>query len=1061
MGTGKVTRYNASAGSGKTYKLTSIYLEKLFESKNSYKRILAVTFTNKAAAEMKRKILGRLLSLSAGAGSEMLRQLSSSTGKSEEELTSAAGSSLHAILHDYSNFSVGTIDSFFQKVLKAFTREIGLNHGYIIEIDHSIILKKAVEEMLSAAPGDKALLDWLTEYSNERTEAGKSWNLRDDILKLSEEIFREKFRMIPREDRDKLKEKDFLNNYIARLKKIQSVFNAELRKQAGECKALLESAGVADSMFLRGDKGGVPSFLKMTGQNTRGLWKPATNTVSQVLSAPPVWTSRSGPSPQLKEALSMGFAEKFTALLEYYNAGFARANTATLILDNIYVLGILSNILEHVHNITSSDNRFLLSDSGELLWLIIRDDQTPFIYEKTGNSFDHFMIDEFQDTSHIQWNNFRPLIENSLAEGKDSLVVGDVKQSIYRWRNSDWNILRSVISEQIRSSGLKDEFLDTNWRSRRKIISFNNSLFTVLPAMVDSSGNYAGGKKVLSELYATSSQNYPGGKEGGYVRIEYIGDEDSGFNSAVLSRLPGLIEKLQDDGYSGSDIGILVRTNREGALVLNTVMEYRNTAGSSKLEKYNYNIISSDSLLLSGSAAVNFIISALQRLFDQDERLSLCIMLRNWLILEGADPLAADPADPESEAKRLFPEGFRAFCERLKERSLFEAVEQVIGFFRLGQNPGNSAYLSAFQDCVTEFSSGNSPDIPSFLSWWENAGKSKSVVVSDKPDSMRVITIHKAKGLEFEVVILPFIYWNTGHGSSAPTLWVSPKTPPFDLLKTVPVRYRSEMQYSEFMTDYETETYSCLADNINLLYVAFTRAISRLYGFCPSGARGGSVAGILKEALSSGGPESGFSSCFDSIKGFFAAGTETRREDNKDKTGAESINSGPYYVNTGIRHLHLKFSSDSWLVNDGGNRKSRINHGLLMHEILAGVRTVSDTGDAVKRMILEGRITESEGAEIKSKIESAVSFPAARSWFEPGKMILNEPVILCSDGLMRRPDRVMSSELKVEVVDFKFGAEKREHIIQVKEYIDLIGKIEKKPVEGYLWYVDENKVIRV
>jgi ATP-dependent helicase/nuclease subunit A len=1067
MGSGVLTRYNASAGSGKTYKLTGIYISKLFSSRNSYKKILAVTFTNKAASEMKRKILSQLNSLTEGKDTEFLRKISDASGKPEEEIRSGANQILHSILHDYSSFSVGTIDSFFQKVLKAFSREIGLNHGYIIELDHSLILRHAVEAMLASTSEDPALREWITEYSYERAEGGKGWNLEEDILKLAEEIFREKFRLIPVTERNKLKDRAFLIEYSKEMKSVQTDFSRKLQSCYKACTNLLEKHNVTDEMFFRGARGGVPSFLKMITEGVQSTWKPPTATVSQVLETPPVWTSKSGPSPQLKNALDDGFGELFTECLRYYNENFIPANTAIFISENIYILGILSNILEQVHLITSSENRFLLSDAGELLWLIIKEDQTPFIYEKTGNQFDNFMIDEFQDTSHIQWNNFRPLIENSMAEGKDNLVAGDVKQSIYRWRNSDWKILKSVLNEQIRDSGLKDEYLDTNWRSSSNIISFNNSLFTVLPRLIDRSEKNNTGSLVLEDLYTDAVQKYPGKKDGGYVRIEFIEDDEKPFSETALSRLPGIIEELQDRGYSGSDIGILVRTNREGASVLNMILEYREAADNEKRSKYNYNVISSESLLLSTAPSVSFIMALLHGLYEDDNRLSLALMLRNWMFLSGSDPNTADMSDVESETERLFPEGYREFLKDVRQMTLFEAVEKIILFFKLGGDHGNTAYLSSFQDCVLEYSGAFSADIPSFLEWWENNGARKSVVVSDQPDSIRVMTIHKSKGLEFRAVIIPFISWSMGHGSSGPALWVNPANSPFNKLGIVPVRYKADLQYSEFAGEYFNETYNSLVDNTNLLYVAFTRAVDCLYGFCPSKGKSGTISTMLREAFFSedqgivSSDEIKLKDSFDPGTGLFMYGKLPENQVKKKTGDTGRIAAGSYYVNHGINRLHLKFHGENWLQKAPEERKNRINYGLVMHEILESVKVVDDIPEAIRNMLMQGRIAERDEPEILERMSKAMSRPEVKEWFLPGLKVMNETEILTADGTARRPDRVIVADDRVIIIDFKFGKEKNQYLKQVKEYSELIKDIENKPVEAYLWYIDNDKIVKV
>jgi ATP-dependent helicase/nuclease subunit A len=1066
MKPGILTKYSASAGSGKTYKLTGIYLERLFGSRTSYKRILAVTFTNKAAADMKRKILTQLYSISKGEHSDMADELSVITGRPHNELAREAGNILRNILHDYSFFNVGTIDSFFQRILKAFTREIGLQHGYTIETDHSSILRLAVEETLENSGRDKALGEWITEYVRDRIEEGKSWNLKEDIISLAEQVFTEKFRLISAEERERLKDREFLSSYLKELRSLRSGFDKKLSEYASKCSEILDLYNINDDMFLRGNSGGVPSFIRLMKDGHGKFCKPLTATVSRTLETPPVFTAKAGPSPQLREALENGFQDLFVEAVSYYNNNFHSANTSVFITQNIYVLGILSDILENIHAITTAENRFLLSDAGELLWLIIKDDQTPFIYEKAGNTYENFMIDEFQDTSLIQWNNFKPLIDNSLAQGFGNLVVGDVKQSIYRWRNSDWKILGRMVQEQFGNNRITTEYLNTNWRSRKNLIAFNNSLFSVLPALLDNSEKNNTGNLVLGDLYSDVLQNCPEKHDGGFVRIEFIEEEENGFKNTVLEKIPAILEEMQDHGYSGKDIGILVRSNAEGSDVLRSVLEYSAGAGEDKRNKYNYNIISNESLLISGSSAIEFIISLLTRIFDPSDNISRAVMVRSWLLSTGKNPLSADLSDPESLAA-ILPDGSADFLLRISQMPLFEAVEKIILFFGLGQFNENTAYLNAFQDCVLEFSRDNSSDISSFMEWWEDSGVKKSIVLSDKQDSIRVMTIHKSKGLEFKVVIIPFINWNLGHGRFPPTLWLKPQNEPFSKLGLVPVKYRADLQYSYFDMDYFSESYYALVDNVNLLYVAFTRAVDCLIGFAPVKASSVSIATLLYEsfqqpaAIGNGKPVADLKSSFDLVNRLFSFGEMPDNVNITDKISEERIESGGYYVNSGLNRVHLRFHGQNWIMKLDEPQKNKLNYGRIMHEIFESIRTLDDIPSAVRKKIVEGSITGNERDEVTSRLEKAVSRPEISEWFKPGLKILNEAEILTTGGGVKRPDRIIIDNDRVVVIDFKFGAEKRSYTQQVGNYKNLLMNMGYKSVSGFLWYVDNDKIIEV
>ena len=397
---------------------------------------------------------------------------------------------------------------------------------------------------------------------------------------------------------------------------------------------------------------------------------------------------------------------------------------------------------------------------------------------------------------------------------------------------------------------------------------------------------------------------------------------------------------------------------------------------------------------------------------------------------------------------------------------LFESVEKIILFFRLGDNRGNTAYLNSFQDCVLEYSGAFSADIPSFLEWWDDNGVKRSVVVSDQPDSIRVMTIHKSKGLEFKIVFVIGLVEGitpTKRGD----LWVNPVNSPFNNLGIVPVKYKADLQYSEFAEDYFSEAYSALVDNINLLYVAFTRAVDCLYCFCPAKGRSGTIATVLREAFNCEDPAIisknviKLKDSFDPGSDIFTYGQLPENPVRKDTYGTSRITAGGYYVNHGIQRLHLKFHGENWLQNAPEERKIKINYGMLMHEILESVKVIEDVPDAIGKMLLDGRITGNEKPEIESRILKAMSRREVMDWFQPGLKIMNESDILTADGTARRPDRVIIKNDKVIIIDFKFGIEKSEYLNQVREYEVLLEEIENKPVEGYLWYVDIDKIVIV
>jgi ATP-dependent exoDNAse (exonuclease V) beta subunit len=1062
MGQGTLTIYSASAGSGKTYKLTSIYLAHLFRSRYSYRKILAVTFTNKATAEMKSRILDHLHKLAVGENSDYLPGLVKSTGKTEEWIRNESKEILNSILHDFSRFSVSTIDSFFQKVLRAFAREVGLHSGFSIELDHTTILSTAVDEMIASATVDTQLKNWLITYAKSNIEEEKSWNLKNTIISLAEELFKEKYKILSFEERSKLEDKKFLLEYIKKIRLISHSFEKELIAFGKRASEIISEFELTDDLFYRKGQG-IPAFVRSM---VSGTIKGPNSYVREIASEPPRW-STGNPAPQLGIAIGKGLDAILLDAINFYDKNIVAYNSAVSVLSNIYALGILSDVLHNVHLITTSENSFLLSDAGELLNLITREDQSPFIYEKVGNRYENFMIDEFQDTSIIQWNNFKPLIENSMAEGNDNLVVGDVKQSIYRWRNSDWRILGKVLVNMVDNDRIFSNPLTTNWRSRSNIIKFNNSLFTIIPDQLDIALSGEELTESFKRIYSEAIQEDPCKKDGGFVRLEFVANNNEQiWQEIVLDRLPVIIESVQDKGYKASDIGIIVRDGKEGGLVLNALINYNNKYPEN-IDKYNFNAVSNDSLLLSNSPVIIFIVSVITVVNDQHDYISRAIMLRFFLMSTGDEE--AENVSLQSDkliegSRAYFPDGYEDFMERIRQMPLFEATESIIKFFRLGDYSWNVPFLNTFQDYILNFTGSKNADIQTFLDWWEESGKKKSVVLPGNQEAIRILTIHKSKGLEFKVVILPFLSWNLDHmASKQPVLWVRPDSPPFNDLGIVPVKYSKDLTNTIFADFYKEEKYSVYLDNINLLYVALTRAKDVLYGFSVDNPRSeNTIAGILKNAISGtpeldDGKEFTLNSHYSDENKVFEYGEipENRRE----TTVKKDLISSRYFVSQSMESLKLKLHGENYFSSENQTIREKINYGNVMHEVFEGINTPSDIPNAVRKLVLEGKLSEEESDDIERRVNEMVRIPQVADWFMPDNKVLREAGILLPSGVTRRPDRVIFKMGKTTIIDFKFGEENSHYSEQVNQYRNLLLDMGYKDIDAYIWYVDKNKIV--
>lgn len=642
-----LTVYRASAGAGKTHKLTGEYLTLLFTGPGAFRRILAVTFTNKATDEMKTRIVDELYNLASGRKSDYVELLKSTYSLTEVQVRKQAAKILIDILHDYSAFNISTIDRFFQQTMRAFTREIGLQGGYGIEMDQELVLTTAIDNLLSdlEKPESKDLLGWLLRFAEDKIESGGEWNLRKDIMALSREVFKESYKAfseaVGRDIEDKKALEDYKNELYGIIRSVEAT-----AKELGERGlAILNKYGLKVTDF----KGGSRSPLTLLDRLVQGEMKEPSATfigLADNLDGCFTKTVSLGTRQIIGCAFEDGLNDCIKGIISLFG-NLTAYNTAREIVRYYYTLGILTDVSRQIAAYREEKNVMLIADTTELLSKVIEGSDAPFIYEKTGTHVDHYMIDEFQDTSGMQWNNFRPLIEESLAHSRDNLIVGDVKQSIYRFRNSDWKLLDEQVQADFSSEEIHEETLKDNWRSCRNIVEFNNALFTTLPGVLQAVYNEALSVSSLSEeqraafftkimsAYDKSFQQVPPPfmQKDGHVRIEFLsGDNEKDWKEEALGRLPGVLEKLQDNGYALKDIAILVRTNQEGAQVADTLLAYKEEHPSNR---YNYDIISDEALFVSGSTAVRFMVSLLRYLKNPEDRTNGQIALYSYQVLKG------------------------------------------------------------------------------------------------------------------------------------------------------------------------------------------------------------------------------------------------------------------------------------------------------------------------------------------------------------------------------------------------------------------------------------------
>lgn len=745
-------------------------------------------------------------------------------------------------------------------------------------------------------------------------------------------------------------------------------------------------------------------------------------------------------------------------------------NSCQLSLRYINNVRLLANIDEEVRRLNYENNRFLLSDTNVLLHNLVHDGDSSFVFEKIGTTIRNVMIDEFQDTSRMQWDNFRLLLLEGLSQGENSLIVGDVKQSIYRWRNGDWGILNGL-KDHIESFPINVKTLTTNRRSAGNIIEFNNKVFTAACHTLNDIYKSEQGEecKDLKEAYVDVCQEKDKDPDGGYVKVTFLTEkEEMAYVEDTLQQLANETQLLVTAGIQLKDIAILVRKNKTIPLVADYFD--KNTP---------YKIVSDEAFQLNASLAICMIMDGLRYLSNPENRIAkaqLAAAYQNEILKNNIDlnTLLLNDID------EYLPVSFIEQQKKLRLMPLYELMEKLFGLFEMSRIKQQDAYLCAFFDAVVEYLQNNSSEMSAFIAFWEET-LSQKTIPSGEVEGIRIISIHKSKGLEYHTVLLPFCDWNMEKERSLTHLiWCTPKVAPFNDLDIVPVNYSTAMQQSIYREEYLNERLQLWVDNLNLLYVAFTRAKKNLIIWGKDGLKG-TVSELLQQAMgqisipqhehgSSHLEKSEDNTDTDNIA--YEMGTlylsEEKRTDgiikNKLLMNPEKI---PLHLESLESNIEFKQSNRSaeFIRGEEETGERYIRQGQLLHNLFSVIRTQDDIPSAIERLRFEGIIESAEQErQIKKLTEWALNHPLVKEWYSGNWELYNECAIIYKEKgelQTRRPDRVMMKDGKVVVVDFKFGKKRTDYNKQVRGYMNLLSDMGYENIRGYLWYVFDNEFVEV
>ena len=1073
-----LTVYRASAGSGKTFTLALEYIKLLVENPQSFRQTLAVTFTNKATEEMKTRILSDLYGIAKGLKNSdaLLEKIKESSVFSEQQIRDRAWLSLQLLIHNYNYFRVETIDAFFQTVLRNLAKELDLSANLKIELNDAQVEQQAVDELIESLDETSLLLYWILDYIHENIEDDKSWNVISQIKNFGLNIFKDYYKKNQKELSQILEQKDFFKNYSQKLRNIRSKAKAQLAEVADNFFDTIEANGYGVDDFSRKSSGPCGYFIKLKSGDFVDDEKIFNKTAQEAAFIPERWVVKKLAKPG--EPIYDFVCDTLMQMLN--NAENIRIKQvklykrADLTLRHLSQLRLLGCIGDKVTELNNEVNRFMLSDTQTLLSSMIEDSDSPFIFEKIGTQLENIMIDEFQDTSTVQWENFKVLLKETMSREGKNLIVGDVKQSIYRWRSGDWRLLNDI-DKQFSEGEVSECSLATNYRSSKNIVRFNNEFFKCASEIEYNELSEINGQEAeqMRKAYADVEQQIPENKDKeniGKVEIKLLPDEE--YTESMLAQTLEKVKELKSLGVADKDIAILVRTNplirQIGDYFMQNMPEVQ--------------LVSDEAFHLDASQAVNILVYAMKVLAMPDDEIALASLVKVYIKSIKGNTLKDNDIFQCSEySESLLPEAFLKNKDALLGLPLMDLAEALFSIFDLNILDSQNAYICAFYDKLSEYMQDGIPDLRDFIVKWDDNIHNCSIQSSDE-NGIRLITIHKSKGLEFRFVIMPFCDWKLEKNN---VIWCQPNVSPYNELPVVPIDFsKKQMMGSIYEADYTHEHLQNMVDNLNLLYVALTRAEMGLYIYGKRDKNGTTRSAIIEACLGSvsnilGAQVVGdYADYQQAIE--FEFGELPQDLSVKEKNDDGNIFRGVSTNETlSIRNYenNVKFrqsnKSDEFVkagIEDEQaiQKKEFINVGNVMHSILSEIKTEKDIDSSLRKLEEDGIVYDNNitSDKLQKMLRDSFDNELVKEWFSDKWQVFNECAILKVNPEnnkveTKRPDRVMTDGKKMIVVDFKFAAPREEHKIQVKEYMQLLHDMGYADVNGYLWYIYSKNIIEI